>query len=68
MSFKYNDERRQEMERQGFLVRQIHVSRETHQVTSVWYVYDPRTEAEREAAEEAEFEAYMQKKASEGNR
>ena len=68
MSFKYNDERRQEMERQGFLVRQIHVCRESHQVTSVWYVYDPRTEAQREAAEEAEFEAYMQKKASEANR
>ena len=29
------------MARQGFVVRQIHVDRESHQVTSVWYVYDP---------------------------
>lgn len=48
----------------GFLVRVINVDRRTHQVRSIWYTYDPRSEAEREAAEQAEFEAYMQKKAS----
>ena len=49
MSYRHNDERRVEMARQGFVVRQIHVCRESHQVVSVWYVYDP-DDGEREAA------------------
>jgi hypothetical protein len=41
MSFRYNDERRLEMAAQGFAVRQLQVDSETHEVTSVWYVYEP---------------------------
>jgi hypothetical protein len=67
MSYRYNDQRRLEMADMGFLVRVITVDRVSHQVTAIWYVYDPRSEAEREAAEEAEAEAYA-KKASEANR
>ncbi len=67
LSYKHNDARRVEMAAQGFLVRVIIVDRETHQVTFIKYTYDPRTEAEREAADEAEAEAYK-KNASEENR
>lgn len=64
MSYRFNDARRIEMAAKGFLVRVIIVDRATHQVTAIKYTYDPRTEAEREAADEAEAEAYA-KKASE---
>ncbi len=67
MSYKFNDERRIEMAKAGFHVRVLIVDRESHKITFVKYVFDPRTEAEREAAEEAEAEAYV-KKAAPGNR
>ena len=41
MSYRHNDERRIEMARQGFVVRQIHVCRETHVITFVWYAFNP---------------------------
>ena len=65
MSYRHNDARRVEMARQGFLVRVIIVDRKSHEVTFIKYIYDPRTDAEREAADEAEAEAYA-KKASDG--
>ena len=46
--FGMYDLRRVEMAREGFVVRQIHVDRESHQVVSVWYVFDP-TDGAREA-------------------
>ena len=49
MSYRHNDARRVEMARQGFVVRCIIVDRETHQITSIWYAYDP-DDGEREAA------------------
>ncbi len=64
MTYKFNDQRRQEMAAKGFLVRIITVDKVTHEVTRVWYTYDPRSEEQREAAEQAEFEAYMAQKAS----
>ena len=67
MTYKHNDQRRIDMKREGFLVRVIIVDRESHKITFVKYVYDPRSESEREAAEQAEYEAFMaQKKASGG--
>jgi hypothetical protein len=65
VSFKFNDRRRIEMAEAGFHVRMIVVDRLTHQVSVIKYTYDPRTDAEREADDEAEAAAYA-KKASDG--
>jgi hypothetical protein len=68
VTYRYNDERRQEMERQGFLVRIVTVDKVTHEVTTIWYVYDPSSEEQREAAEQVEFEAYMAQQKAATNR
>jgi hypothetical protein len=64
VSYKYNDERRQEMAAMGFLVRVINVDRRTHKITAVWYTFDPRSEEERDRAYAAEAEEAYAKKAS----
>jgi hypothetical protein len=46
------------MAAKGFHVRVLIVDRVTHQVSVIKYTYDPRSESEREAAEEAEAQAY----------
>ena len=46
MTFRHDDERRQQMARAGFTVRQIDVDRKTREVVTVWYQYDPEECAE----------------------